>query len=148
MTKKQIRVMIVEDDEITAYLVEKAFLDRSAMVNWDLCFTKDGEEAINYLFRRGAYAQTRLPQFVLLDWNLPKVHGGDVLRALKSDAALKRIPVLIFSSSRAERDVNAAYDGHANGYVTKPPDIEGLYAVVDSIEEFWVHTAELPETRE
>lgn len=75
MTKKRIRVVIVEDNEATAYLIKKAFSNRVETVDWDLCFAKDGEEALDCLFRRGPYAESALPDFVLLDWNLPKVSG-------------------------------------------------------------------------
>ena len=147
MTKKSIRVMIVEDNEATAYLIKKAFSDRGEKVDWDLCFAKDGQEALDCLFRRGSYAEAALPEFVLLDWNLPKVSGKEVLRLLKSDENLRALPVLVFSASHADEDVYAAYDGHANGYVPKPADMDGLYAVIDSIEAFWVHTAHLPRKR-
>jgi chemotaxis family two-component system response regulator Rcp1 len=80
----------------------------------------------------------------LLDWNLPKVSGKEVLRLLKSDENLRTLPVLVFSASHTDEDVHAAYDGHANGYVPKPADMDGLYAVIESIEMFWVHTAHLP----
>jgi CheY-like chemotaxis protein len=148
MTKKRIRVMIVEDNEATAYLIKKAFSDRGEKVDWDLCFTKDGEEALDCLFRRGRYDEAAVPDFILLDWNLPKVSGKEVLRLLKSDENLRTLPVLVFSASQADEDVHAAYDGHANGYVPKPADMDGLYAVIDSIESFWVHTAHLPRKRQ
>jgi len=122
MTKKHIRVMVVEDHEATAYLIKKAFSDRGEKVDWDICFAKDGQEALDCLFRKGRYAEAALPEFVLLDWNLPKISGKEVLRLLKSD--------------------------HANGYVPKPADMDGLYAVIDSIESFWVHTAHLPRKRQ
>jgi CheY-like chemotaxis protein len=147
MTKKLIRVMVVEDSEATAYLIKRAFSGRAEKVDWDLCFAKDGEEALECLFRRGRYAEADLPDFVLLDWNLPKVSGKEVLRLLKSDEHLRTLPVLVFSASQSAEDVHAAYDGHANGYVPKPADMDGLYAVIDSIEAFWVHTAHLPRKR-
>ena len=147
MAKKHIRVMIVEDDEATAYLIKRAFSDRGEKVEWDLCFAKDGQEALDCLFRKGRFAQAALPDFVLLDWNLPKVSGKEVLRLLKSDADLRSLPVLVFSASQADEDVHAAYAGHANGYVPKPNDMDGLYAVIESIESFWVHTAHLPRKR-
>ncbi len=147
MTRKRIRVMIVEDNEATAHLIKSAFSDRGEKVDWDLCFAKDGQEALDCLFRSGAYSEAVLPEFVLLDWNLPKVSGKEVLRMLKSDEKLRTLPVLVFSASQADEDIHAAYDGHANGYVPKPADLDGLYAVIDSIEAFWVHTAHLPPKR-
>jgi CheY-like chemotaxis protein len=137
----------VEDNEAMTYVIRKAFSGRGDQVDWDLCFAKDGEEALECLFRRGHHAGDILPDLVLLDWNLPKVSGKEVLRMLKGDDTLRTIPVLVFSASEAHEDVHAAYDGHANGYVLKPGDIDGLYAVIDSIEQFWVHTAHLPPRR-
>jgi len=95
MTKKHIRVMVVEDSEATAYLIKKAFSDRGEKVDWDICFAKDGQEALDCVFRKGRYAEAALPEFVLLDWNLPKVSGKEVLRLLKSDENLRTLPVLV-----------------------------------------------------
>ena len=81
MIKKHIRVMVVEDNEATAYLIKKAFSDRGEKVDWDICFAKDGQEALDCLFRKGRYAEAALPEFVLLDWNLPKISGKEVLKA-------------------------------------------------------------------
>jgi len=148
MIKKRIRVMVVEDNETVAYLIKTAFSHRGEKVEWDLCFAKDGQAALDCLFRRGPHAEAAPPDFVLLDWNLPKVSGREVLRILKGDEALRTIPVLIFSSSDAEEDIYAAYDGHANGYVPKPAGLEGFYGVIESIESFWVHTAHLPRKRQ
>ena len=148
MTRKSIRVMVVEDNEATAYLIKRAFLERRERDDWALCFAKDGQEALDCLFRKGRYADAAVPDFILLDWNLPKVSGKEVLRLLKSDENLRTLPVLVFSASEAHEDIHAAYDGHANGYVPKPADMDGLYAVIDSIESFWVHTAHLPRKRQ
>ena len=81
---------------------------------------------------------------ILLDWNLPKVNGDEVLRRLKEHQTMRRIPVLVFSSSDAESDIHAAYDNHANGYITKPSSVESLAIVVEAIERFWVAVAHLP----
>lgn len=147
-TKKRIRAMIVEDSEATAYLITKAFADRGDNVNWDLSIAKDGQEALDCLFRRGRYAGAAVPDFVLLDWNLAKVSGKEVLRLLKSDENLRSFPVLVFSASQSHEDIDAAYDGHANGYVPKPADMDGLCAVIDRIETFWGCTAHLPRERQ
>jgi two-component system, chemotaxis family, response regulator Rcp1 len=82
---------------------------------------------------------------ILLDWNLPKVSGSEVLRRLKEHQKLRRIPVLVFSSSEEDEDIHAAYDKQANGYITKPGNIELLAAVVGAIEQFWVAVADLPK---
>ena len=139
-----IRVMIVEDHDATAYLIKSAFSGRSARVDWDLFFAPDGEDALGYLFQRGAHESARRPDIVLLDWNLPKVSGREVLDALKTNDELRTLPVLVFSSSQEDEVVKAAYRGHANGYICKPSDLESFYTVIASIETFWVHTARLP----
>lgn len=146
MGRKQIRVLIVEDDEATAYLVRKAFEARGEQVEWDLCFAKDGEEALECLFKRGVHAEATLPDFVLLDWNLPKLNGEDVLRMLRSTQELRALPVIVFSSSEEDDDVRAAYNAQANGYVSKPSNLDAIFSVIESIENFWVHTARLPST--
>jgi CheY-like chemotaxis protein len=127
MAKKRIRVMVVEDNEATAYLIKNASSGRGERVDWDLCLAKDGQEALDCLFRRGSYAEAALPGFVLLDWNLPKVSGKEVLRLLKSDENLRALPVLVFSASQADEDVHAAYDGHA--MADSPPNapMNGAY---------------------
>jgi len=143
MAKKSVRVVIVEDYEPTAYLVEKAFRARSSNVDWDLCVAKDGEAALDCLFLRGQHASARLPDLILLDWNLPKISGLEVLRILKTSDELTTIPVFVFSASEADLDVQRAYESHANGYIPKPADLGQLSAVIEGIETFWVNTVRL-----
>jgi len=134
----------VEDDEPSAYLIKRAFAERTAKVEWDLCFAKDGQDALECLHANGtAQENGPPPDLVLLDWNLPKVSGGEVLRALKTSEQLRTVPVLVFSASQEETDIRDAYNGHANGFIPKPSDIEDLYAVIENIENFWVHTVRL-----
>jgi CheY-like chemotaxis protein len=148
LPKKQIRVVIVEDFEPTLYLIKKAFDAKSQNVDWDLCFARDGEEALDCILQRGKHSEAPLPDLVLLDWNLPKVSGQQVLHTLKQSEELRTIPVLVFSASDAPEAVHAAYSGHANGYIPKPSDLDRLYSIIESIESFWVHTARLhPITR-
>ena len=142
--KKVIRVMVVEDHDATAYMIKKAFTERSERVRWDLSFAQDGEQALGHLFGRGAHESSARPDIVLLDWNLPKVSGREVLRTLKSSDELRALPVLIFSSSQDDRVVATAYEDHANGYICKPSDLKSFYTAIESIETFWVHTARLP----
>jgi CheY-like chemotaxis protein len=144
VAKKRIRILIVEDNEPTAYLIQKAFESRHELVDWDLCFAKDGQEALDCIFRKGIHAEAALPDFVMLDWNLPKVSGKEVLRMLKSNDELRALPVIVFSSSKEDHDVHEAYKAHANGYISKPSDLDELVAIVENVEKFWVHTARLP----
>ena len=88
-----------------------------------------------------------MPDLILLDWNLPKINGSEVLQRIKEHPRLRRIPVLVFSSSEADQDIQAAYDYHANGYITKPGDIDILAATVETIEQFWVAVVQLPKVR-
>ena len=147
MPTKRIRVLIVEDSEPTAFLIRTAFELRHEHVDWDLCFAKDGEEALDCIFQKGIHAEAALPDFVMLDWNLPKVSGREVLRMLKSNDELRALPVLVFSSSKEDHDVSEAYKAHANGYISKPSDLDELLAIIQNIEIFWVHTARLPPKR-
>jgi len=118
-------------------------LARGEQTSWDLTTAKDGEEALHLLFE-DEQETAPLPDLILLDWNLPRVTGAEVLRRVKQHRQLRRIPVLVFSSSEADNDIEAAYDNHANGYVTKPGSGEALAAIVETIERFWIAVAQLP----
>ena len=137
-------MLVVEDSPSFRYLIQEAFSDRGEQVRWALTVAKDGEEALHVLFEE-ENESIPLPDLILLDWNLPKVTGGEVLRRIKQHQKLKRIPVLVFSTSEAEEDIHAAYDDHANGYITKPGTSEALAAIVETIERFWIAVAQLPK---
>jgi CheY-like chemotaxis protein len=125
-------------------LIQEAFSDRGEQVRWLLTVANDGDEALRVLFEDQNESIT-LPDLILVDWNLPKVTGGEVLRRIKQNQKLKRIPVLVFSTSEAEEDIHAAYDDHANGYITKPGTSEALADIVEAIERFWIAVAQLPK---
>jgi CheY-like chemotaxis protein len=133
---RTVRLLVVEDDPSYQYLVQRAFNDRGEETRWELRIAKDGEEALQALFAEEG-ERARLPDLILLDWNLPKVSGNEVLRRVKRDQARRRIPVLVFSSSTSDKDIRAAYEEHANGYIVKPSSIDALDAVVERIERFW-----------
>ncbi|HLK22765.1 MAG TPA: response regulator [Bryobacteraceae bacterium] len=137
-----IRLLLVEDNPAYAYLVRKAFSYRQNLTQWDLTVVEDGEQAVKILLAEEKDAA--LPQIILLDWKLPKLSGVEVLQRLKEHRLLRRIPVLVFSASAEDVDIHAAYDGHANGYITKPSDIDKLAAIAESIERFWADSAHLP----
>jgi CheY-like chemotaxis protein len=141
---RTIRLLVVEDDTAYLYLVQKAFSARGEQTRWEVTVAKDGAEALHLLFKE-ENDRSPLPDLVLLDWNLPKVSGDEVLRRVKEHPKLRRIPVLVFSSSEADDDIHAAYDHHANGYITKPGTAEDLEAVVETIERFWIAIARLPK---
>jgi CheY-like chemotaxis protein len=138
-----IRLLVVEDSPGYLHLVTNAFSDRGEEIRWELTVAKDGHEALALLFDE-ENANLPLPDLILLDWNLPKVTGSEVLRRLKQDQKLRRIPVLVFSTSNVDDDVHAAYDNHANGYIIKPGDTNALASIVETIERFWITVAELP----
>jgi CheY-like chemotaxis protein len=141
---RTIRLLIVEDSAAFRYLIQDAFSDRGDQIRWALTVAKDGEEALHILFEE-ENESVPLPDLILLDWNLPKVTGRDVLRRIKQHQKLRRIPVLVFSTSEAEEDIHAAYDDHANGYITKPGSSQALAAIVETIERFWIAVAQLPK---
>jgi two-component system, chemotaxis family, response regulator Rcp1 len=141
---KSIRLLVVEDDAGFLYLIQKAFSDRGEHARWELTVAKDGAEALHVLFEE-ENENVFLPDLILLDWHLPKVTGGEVLRRIKQHQKLRRIPVLVFSSSNADEDIRAAYDDHANGYITKPGNVDALADIVETIERFWIAVAQLPK---
>ena len=138
-----IRLLVVEDSEAYLYLIQKAFSSREA-IRWELTMAHDGEQAIRLLFEEER-TNTPLPDLILLDWRLPKVSGSDLLQRIKKHENLRKIPVLVFSSSNADEDVHDAYGNHANGYITKPDSINVLTQIVETIEQFWIAVAKLPK---
>jgi len=108
----------------------------------------DGEQALAFLFRRGKYADQLRPNLVILDWNLPKKDGRAVLKEVKSDPELCRIPIVIFSTSQADNDIVRSYQLGANCYVNKPVNLKSYFETLQSIEEFWFGLASLPEEGE
>jgi CheY-like chemotaxis protein len=142
MQGRRIEILLVEDSPGDVQLTIEAL--RDARVNTNLHVAQDGEEALAFLRREGAFADAPRPDLVLLDLNLPRKSGHEVLDEIKTDPELRRIPVVILSTSDAEGDVLAAYDRSANCYVTKPVDIDRFWEVVRSIDEFWLRLAKLP----
>jgi len=142
MLVKPIIILLVEDNPGDAELAREA-LDYDKMNN-DLHVVDDGEKAMEFLHREGSYADAPRPDLILLDLNLPKKDGRQVLAEIKSDSNLKRIPVVILTTSKSEADVIKTYDLHANCYITKPIDLNQFLHVVRSIEEFWMSIVVLP----
>jgi len=142
---KAIFLLVVEDSEPYLYLIQRAFRDRRE-IRWNIMVAKDGEQASKILFDEER-TNAPLPDLILLDWNLPKISGNEVLRCIKEHEKLRNIPVLVFSSSVAEEDIQSAYNNHANGYITKPNAPDVLAAIVETIEQFWVLVARLPKVK-
>ena len=141
---RRIEILMVEDSPTDVLLTREA-LKGSKLIN-ELHVVEDGEEAMAFLRREGRFASATRPDLVLLDWNLPKKSGRDVLADIKSDETLKIIPVVILTSSKAEVDVLRAYGLHANAYVTKPIGFESFVEVVGTISHFWFSVVTLPTT--
>jgi chemotaxis family two-component system response regulator Rcp1 len=137
-----IEILLVEDSPGDADLAREAL--EGTKVRNTLHVVGDGEEAMRFLRREGPYAGAPRPGLVLLDLNLPKKDGREVLAEIKADADLKRIPVVILTTSKEEEDVLRSYNLHANCYITKPIDLDQFLKVVRSIEEFWLTIVKLP----
>lgn len=135
-------IMLVEDNRGDALLAARAF--RQAEIDNNLTVAETGEKALAMLRREGEYAAMRLPDLILLDLNLPMMSGKDVLVEIKSDDALRHIPVIILSSSSAPPDISGSYGLHANAYIVKPLNLENFSDVVHSIEQFFFMLAVLP----
>jgi CheY-like chemotaxis protein len=137
-----IQILLVEDNPGDVRLTREVLKD--GRINNTLNVVRDGVEALAFLRREGEYADARPQDLVLLDLNLPKKDGREVLAEMKADPVLRRIPVIILTTSSAELDILDAYDLHANCYITKPVDLDQFTKVVRSIEEFWLSIVKLP----
>lgn len=129
-------ILLVEDNPADVALTEEA-LQESKLAN-RLMVAEDGEQALAILRRKGTHAQAPRPDLILLDLNLPGMDGREVLAEIKGDQALRRIPVVILTTSKAEEDVFRSYDLHANCYITKPIDLQQFVKVVKVVDEFWL----------
>lgn len=139
---RTIEILLVEDNPADVRLTREAF--KEGRINNRLSVARDGVEALDYLQRRGQFAGATRPDMILLDLNLPKKDGREVLAEIKVDAQLCGIPVVVLSTSQNEEDVKSSYDLHANCYISKPVDLDQFINVVHSIERFWLEVAQLP----
>ncbi|MCE3239778.1 MAG: Two-component system response regulator [Deltaproteobacteria bacterium] len=137
-----IQVLLVEDNPGDVRLTKEA-LKEGKLLN-QLTVVGDGVEALSFLRKQGIYADAPQPELILLDLNLPKKDGREVLAEIKADPNLRRIPVVVLTTSSSEEDILKIYDLHANCYITKPVDLEQFMGVVKSIEDFWVSVVKLP----
>jgi two-component system, chemotaxis family, response regulator Rcp1 len=141
--QKPFRILLVEDNPADADLVQEALVE--AKMPGELKTVPDGAQALLYLRGAAPYAADPLPNLVLLDLNLPRVSGFQVLVQMKDDAALRQIPVVILSSSTDNSDVRKAYELHANCYVSKPTDLAEFFAAMRRLQKFWIGTVILPQ---
>jgi len=139
---RPIEILMVEDNPGDIRLTVEAL--KEAKVRNNLHTVEDGVEALAFLRREGRYAEAPRPDLVLLDLNLPKMNGREVLAVIKEDPDLRRIPVVILTVSQAEQDIVKSYNLHANCYITKPVDLDQFLEVVKSIENFWLTVVMLP----
>ncbi|HVL37621.1 MAG TPA: response regulator [Burkholderiales bacterium] len=139
---RPVEILLVEDNPGDERLTREALKEGKVFSN--LHWVKDGVEAMQFLRREGRFAGVPRPDIILLDLNLPKKDGREVLQDIKSDEELKRIPVVVLTTSKAEEDVLRTYNLHANCYVTKPVDLEKFIVVVKSIDRFWLTVVTLP----
>jgi CheY-like chemotaxis protein len=137
-----IEVLLVEDDPGDVLITREAFDEH--LLNNRLSVVNDGAEAIDYVRQRGPYADAPRPDLILLDLNLPRRDGHEVLAEIKGDENLRQIPVVVLTTSQAEEDVLRSYQLHANAYVTKPVDLDCFMTVVKQIDEFFVSVVKLP----
>ena len=139
---KPVEILLIEDNPGDARLAREAL--RDAKVRNNLSWVTDGVEGLAYLRQEGKYSQSVRPDLILLDLNLPRKDGREVLSEIKVDEKLRRIPVVILTTSQAEEDVLRAYHLNANCYITKPVDLEQFMKVVKTIEDFWLTIVKLP----
>lgn len=139
---KSIEILLVEDNPGDARLAQEAI--REAQMRNHLNWVHDGVEALTFLRRERPHQQAPRPDIILLDLNLPRKDGREVLAEIKKDDQFKRIPVIVLTTSEAEEDISRAYRLKANCYITKPPQLDQFVHIVKSIEDFWFHVVRLP----
>ena len=142
---RPVEILLVEDNLGDARLTQEAL--KEGKIRNNLHHVKDGVEALRFLRREGDWAGAPTPDIVLLDLNLPKKDGRQVLAEMKADEGLKMIPVVVLTTSEAEQDILRSYALHANCYVTKPVDLEKFISIVRAIEDFWLAVVKLPPTQ-
>lgn len=139
---KPIHILLVEDNEGDILLTTDAL--HEGKIKNTISIAKDGWEAIQFLEKKGKYKDEKTPDLVLLDVNLPKMNGHEVLKNIKSNDKIKHIPVIMLTTSSTEKDVFQSYQNHANCYITKPVELNDFLEVVTSIENFWISVVQLP----
>lgn len=139
---KQVEILLVEDNPGDVRLTLEAL--KAGKINNKVNVITDGEKAVDYLKRRNGFENRPLPDIILLDLNLPKLSGREVLAIIKEDNDLKHIPVIVLTTSKAEEDVLKSYQHHANCFITKPVDFEQFSVVIKKIEDFWFSIVKIP----
>ncbi|MGI9006004.1 MAG: response regulator [Streptosporangiaceae bacterium] len=141
--EQRIQILLIEDDPGDVVITREAFVDNKVRNN--LSVVSDGEAAMSFLRRTGAFADAPRPDLILMDLNLPRKSGHEVLAEIKADPDLRRIPVVVLTTSDAEEDVLRSYDLHANAFVTKPVDFERFLGAIRQIDDFFISVVRLPD---
>ncbi len=138
-----LEILIVEDNPADARLIVEVF--DGFQIRNNLTIAKDGAEAMDYLYKKGKYSNRKCPSLIILDLNLPKKNGREILKEIKKDEKLKRIPVVVLTTSNNKDDINDSYNNYASAYLTKPGDFDEFTELIKSFEEFWFKWTILPE---
>ncbi len=139
---RPVNILLIEDNPGDVRLAQEAFKEGKYNVNLEVVM--DGLEAIKFLHKEAPYQDVVTPDLILLDLNLPKKDGREVLQEVKSDPDLKCIPIVVLTTSNAQQDILKSYNLHVNSYINKPVDFDRFFDIIQTIEEFWVQTAVLP----
>jgi CheY-like chemotaxis protein len=144
--KQSITILMADDDEDDRIMTKEA-LEESRLTN-EMRFVVDGEELIDYLYRRGKFedpADSPRPGLILLDLNMPRKDGREALREIKADPGLRQIPIVVLTTSKAEEDIYRTYDLGVNSFITKPVSFEGLVFVISNLAQYWFQIVQLPQ---
>jgi chemotaxis family two-component system response regulator Rcp1 len=142
--KKEIHILLIEDNEGDIVLTIEAL--KEARISNTIDVVRDGEKAMAFLLKEGEFAEAATPDLILLDINLPKIDGKEVLANIKNNEILKVIPVVMLTTSDSEKDIFESYHNHANCYITKPVGFQSFIEVIHTIKEFWITIVQLPKT--
>ena len=142
---KTIHILLIEDNEGDILLTKEAFED--AKILNTLSIARDGQEAIFFLDKKGSFSDVASPDLILLDVNLPKKNGHEVLQYIKSNEKIRHIPVIMLTTSSSERDITLSYKNHANCFITKPVEVDDFMAAISKIEDFWLSVVKLPASK-
>ena len=140
---KPVHILLVEDNEGDIVLTMDAF--EESKINTNISVVRNGQEALDFLYKRDRFTEEQKPDLILLDINIPIFNGHEVLKIIKQDTELKKIPVIMLTTSSNTRDINLSYENHANSYVTKPIEMEDFIKAILKIEEFWLQLCKLAD---
>jgi len=144
MANKVFEILSVEDNEPDFDLLQNA-LSKIQDVSLNITHISNGQCALDYVYKKGEYEKCKTPDLIILDINLPKINGYEILKKIKNSKRYKRIPVIMFSTSTLEEDISKSYEAHANSYIIKSFDVKTLFEKVATMGEYWLKTSEMPQ---